>query len=321
MSSHIEKRSQTFKVRDTDITILADARVDNKTNEIIFDLQLDNEAIKMALEQYRLNNNIVSYEDIVNFRKKYNLSQRALAKLLGIGSATVARYEKGALPTESLSNLLKEIMNDDGSFVSLFEKNKGNLSDDEEKKVESVLVDVKQKIKTNSVLKAYILRNDNGQANVNDGFKKFDFNKFKNMVIYLISNGVKLSKTRLNKLLFYCDFIYFSENSVSMSGATYIHDHYGPVPSDFELLYTVLRDQNIIDSVPFSDGHGEELSTNMKPDNSYFNRQELSILDVVLSKFKDYNAKRITEYSHQEKAYMNTSSKSIISYKYAFELN
>jgi len=293
----------------------------HKTNEIIFDLQLDNEAIKMALEQYRLNNNIVSYEDIVNFRKKYNLSQRALAKLLGIGSATVARYEKGALPTESLSNLLKEIMNDDGSFVSLFEKNKGNLSDDEEKKVESVLVDVKQKIKTNSVLKAYILRNDNGQANVNDGFKKFDFNKFKNMVIYLISNRVKLSKTRLNKLLFYCDFIYFSENSVSMSGATYIHDHYGPVPSDFELLYTVLRDQNIIDSVPFSDGHGEELSTNMNPDNSYFSKQELSILDVVSSKFKDYNAKRITEYSHQEKAYMNTSSKSIISYKYAFELN
>jgi len=166
MSSHIEKRSQTFKVRDTDVTILADACVDDKTNEIVFDRQLDNEAINMAFEQYRTNNNIVGYKDIVEFRKKYNLSQRALAKLLGIGSATVARYEKGALPTDSLSNLLKEIMNDDGSFVSFFEKNKSNLSDDDKKKVESVLVDVKQKIKTNSVLKAYILRNDNNQANV-----------------------------------------------------------------------------------------------------------------------------------------------------------
>lgn len=321
MSSHIEKRSQTFKVRDTDITILADACVDDKTNEIIFDRQLDNEAINMAFERYRANNNIVGYKDIVDFRKKYNLSQRALARLLGIGSATVARYEKGALPTESLSNLLKEIMNDDGSFVGFFEKNKSNLSDDDKKKVESVLVDVRQKIKADSVLKAYILRNDNDKANVNDGFRKFDFNKFKNMVIYLISHGVKLSKTRLNKLLFYCDFIFFSENSVSMSGATYIHDHYGPVPSDFELLYTVLRDQNVIDSVPFSDGHGEMLSTDVEFDDSCFNKQELSTLDVVSRKFKDYNAKKITEYSHKEKAYRNTFSKSIISYKYAFDLN
>jgi len=321
MSSHIEKRNQLFKVRDTEITILADALVDDDTNEIIFDRQLDNDAINLAFEQYRSNNNIVSPKNIVDFRKKYNLSQRSLAKLLSIGSATIARYEKGALPSESLNNLLKQMMNNSGSFIEFFNQNKTNLSEDDKQKVESVLDGMKKKIKTDSILNAYMLRNENNQANVNDGFRKFNFNKFKNMVIYLIKNGATLSKTRLNKLLFYCDFIFFSENSVSISGATYIHDHYGPVPSDFELLYTALRDQNIIDSVPFSDGHGEELLTNEKFDDSYFSESELITLAAVSKKFTNYNAKKITEYSHKEKAYIETDSKSVISYEYAFKLN
>lgn len=321
MSNRIEKREQTFKVRDTKVTILADARVDNDTNEIIFDQQLDNKAINLAFEKYRKDNNIVNSNDIVKLRKKYHLSQRALAKLLGIGSATVARYEKGALPIESISNLLRQIMSDEESFSDFFKNNKSNLSEEEIQKVVSVLNKLNQKIKSDSVLKAYILRNENNQANVNDGFRKFDFNKFKNLVIYLIDHGIQVSKTRLNKLLFYCDFTYFSDNSVSISGATYIHDHYGPVPSDFELLYTVLRDQNVIDSKPFSDGHGEELVTDEKFDDSYFNEQELVTIEKISNKFKDYNAKKITEYSHKEPAYIDTDLKKIISYKYAFNLN
>lgn len=321
MSNRIEKREQTFKVRDTKVTILADARVDNDTNEIIFDQQLDNKAINLAFEKYREDNNIINSSDIVKLRKKYHLSQRALAKLLGIGSATVARYEKGALPIESISNLLRQIMSDEESFSDFFKNNKSNLSEEEIQKVVSVLNKLSQKIKSDSVLKAYILRNENNQANVNDGFRKFDFNKFKNLVIYLIGHGIQVSKTRLNKLLFYCDFTYFSDNSVSISGATYIHDHYGPVPSDFELLYTVLRDQNVIDSKPFSDGHGEELVTDEKFDDSYFNEQELVTIEKISNKFKDYNAKKITEYSHKEPAYIDTDLKKVISYKYAFNLN
>jgi putative zinc finger/helix-turn-helix protein, YgiT family len=321
MNSHIEKRNQTFKVRDTEITVLADARVDDETEEIIFDHQLDNQAINQAFEQYRIKNGLISSKDIIDFRKQYNLSQRSLAKLLSIGSATIARYEKGALPSESLSNLLKQFIVDDGAFIQFFNQNKNNLTNEDSQKVESVLDGMKQKIKTDSVLKAYTLRNENNTATINDGFKKFDFNKFKNMVIFLISHGTSLSKTRLNKLLFYCDFIFFSENAVSMSGAIYMHDHYGPVPSDFDLLYTVLRDQNVIDARPFSDGHGEELLTDESFDDNYFSKQELSTLKRVAKKFKDYNAKMITEYSHKEKAYQETESKSIISYKYAFELN
>jgi len=137
MSSHIEKRNQLFKVRDTEITILADALVDDETNEIIFDRQLDNAAINLAFDQYRLNNNIVSSQDIINFRKKYKLSQRSLSILLNVSSATISRYEKGVLPSESINNLFKQIMSDDVSFMELFNQNKNNLLVEDKQKVES----------------------------------------------------------------------------------------------------------------------------------------------------------------------------------------
>ena len=321
MSSHIEQREQTFKVRDEQITVLANALIDDKTNEILFDRELDNKAINMAFDKFRDDNNIVSPEEIVSFRKKYKLSQRALSSLLGIGSATVARYEKGAIPSESISNLLKQLIDNDNNFTEFFNQNRDKLTDEDSKKVESVLAGMQDMLKTNLVLQAYLGRNDNLQANVNDGFQKFNFKKFENMVIYFIKNSYSLSKTRLNKLLFYSDFGYFKENTVSISGAPYIHDYYGPVPSDFDLLYTMLRDQNIIDFVPFSNGRGEELCTTKEVDKSVFSEDELALLDEVSNKFKDYNAKSITEYSHKEKAYRETDAKGNISYEYAFELN
>ena len=82
-----------------------------------------------------------------------------------------------------------------------------------------------------------------------------------------------------------------------------------------------MRDQNVIDSKPFSDGHGEELVTDEKFDDSYFNEQELVTIEKISNKFKDYNAKKITEYSHKEPAYIDTDLKKVISYKYAFNLN
>lgn len=321
MSNHIEQRKQTFKVRDEQVTVLANALVDDKTNEILFDHELDNKAINLAFEKFRNDNNIVSPEEIVSFRKKYKLSQRALASLLGIGSATVARYEKGALPSESISNLLKQLIDDDNTFTTFYRQNNDKLSVEDGQKVESVLAGMQGMLKTNMVLQAYLVRNENDQANVNDGFKEFNFKKFENMVIYFIKNSYSLSKTRLNKLLFYGDFGFFKDNTVSISGVRYIHDYFGPVPSDFELLYTMLRDQNIIDFVPFSNGRGEELCTNREFDETIFSENELNMLKEVSDKFKDYNAKSITEYSHKEKAYQETNSKQPISYEYAFELN
>lgn len=140
MSSHIEKRKQTFKVRDTKITILANARIDDDTNEVIFDQQIDNEAINLDFNKYRNENGLVAPKEMVEFRNNYNLSQSALAKLMEISTATIARYEKGALPPEGISDLLKQLVNDNSAFVEFFKQNRNSLSIEDRKRVETILL-------------------------------------------------------------------------------------------------------------------------------------------------------------------------------------
>lgn len=320
MTTHIEKRKQTFKVRDENITVEADALIDDKTNKILFDLDLDNQAIDLAFNVYRQKNNLISPTEIVAFRKEYQLSQRSLAKLLDVGSATIARYEKGALPSESINNLLRKIKDDNSYFVNLFHQNKSKLSAKDQKKIEAAIAKIDKKIKSDSLLNAYLFRNQNDQHTIEDGFSKFDLDKFTNMVLYFAQNNPKLSKTRLNKLLFYSDFRFFKKNSVSISGTTYIHDYYGPVPSDFELLYTLLKDNDEVETKQFNDGHGEMFIGTQEFNKNLFTNEELRVLKTVSDDFKDYNAKKITEYSHQEKAYQETEMKAVIPYNYALDL-
>lgn len=48
------------------------------------------------------------------------------------------------------------------------------------------------------------------------------------MSVYLINRGRGLCKTRLTKLLFYCDFVHYSLYGQSISGARYIRGLAGP---------------------------------------------------------------------------------------------
>ena len=62
------------------------------------------------------------------------------------------------------------------------------------------------------------------------------------MVVYLCSSIENVSKIKLNKLLFYSDFLSFQKLTVSMSGLAYEHNHYGPVPLNYTLLYESLKE-------------------------------------------------------------------------------
>ena len=48
----------------------------------------------------------VNAEFVKATREKYGMSQRTFALLLGIGEATIVRYEKGAKPTKANANLI-----------------------------------------------------------------------------------------------------------------------------------------------------------------------------------------------------------------------
>ena len=47
---------------------------------------------------------------IKEIRKRYGLSQQAFARLLGIGEASITRYENGVTPTKANANLIRAAM-------------------------------------------------------------------------------------------------------------------------------------------------------------------------------------------------------------------
>ena len=157
------------------------------------------------------------------------------------------------------------------------------------------------------------------------GYKEFDLNKIKSAILHIISSA-KEFKTKLNKLLWYSDFLYFKTHSISITGATYLHYQYGPVPTDYDtLLHLMVLEGKIRKDVIVYDEakgiYGEEISALTTYDKSVFDKSEIQAMDYVLSYFKKFNSRKIKDYSHEEQPYKQTALKEKISYTMAEELS
>lgn len=87
---------------------------------------------------YREKNDIITPEEIVALRKKYNISQKAFGRVLDIGDLTINSYEQGALPSGAHNSLLR-LCEVEENFRLLFNRNKRKLSERQIRKVKEVL--------------------------------------------------------------------------------------------------------------------------------------------------------------------------------------
>lgn len=64
----------------------------------------------------------------------------------------------------------------------------------------------------------------------------------------------------------------------------------------------------------------EFFTCEIEPDHSILTIAELQTLLLIKEFFKNYNSKRIVEFSHEERAYQVTQNREIISYMYSDDL-
>ena len=151
--------------------------------------------------------------------------------------------------------------------------------------------------------------------NVFNGNRIFSPDKMAAVVSYFASNATSLYKTKLNKLLFYADFINYYLHGNSISGSRYVHLPYGPVPDGYEDTLQTLQHYGVVD---ISEQNSAELIS--KGDNSAVNfltPDEVKTIEWVTSTFGSMSASQLTELSHREKAYRNTRTGEEIAYEYA----
>ncbi|TVQ06946.1 MAG: DUF4065 domain-containing protein [Bacteroidetes bacterium] len=286
---------------------------------------LDDVNMNQLYNQYRDKFNIPFPDEIIKIRQKYGLPASKMSEILGFGVNSYRQYEAGEMPSTANAKLI-QMVDDPGKYIDMVELC-GTL--DEKLKTKYIqkaqlLVEERKRNIFNLNFKEYLLGNH--LADIYSGYRNPNIEKFTEMVVYF-SEKVQPFKTKMNKLLFYADFLMFKQSCFSISGVRYKAIDMGPVPNNFQSIFEFLANEDEIDIIysRFPQGYiGEQFKARQeRPFNaSLFSESELEVLEKVSTEFKSTSTSDIIDVSHLEEAWKeNEKNKSIISYEYAFELH
>lgn len=318
----IVSKVETFPVRGEAIEVGSKVCVCGNCGEEIFDKDLDSANVANVYVLYRERHGLLSPEDIRAIRERYGLSQRGFSRLLGWGEITLHRYESGALPDRVHSDLMKMVSSSEG-MLKYLEQNKDLVPSGEAESVRQSIVPTVESFDLRPSYKHVFEISQGGLGQtIHTGYKLFDMERLKNMVLYLAEDGV--GKTKLNKLLWYADFLAYRRLTCSLSGLAYQRYTHGPMPFHANSMLDALSDENVIELEETAFPNGTE-GTRIRPvkaaDLSVFTDREVDVLRLVRDYFHSYNSGAISEYSHKEKAWLEVPQSEVISYKYALELS
>jgi putative zinc finger/helix-turn-helix YgiT family protein len=271
-----------------------------------------------AYREYRNRKGMAQPDEIKKFRKELGLTQKELSEILGIGIATLNRYENGALQSESQDQTIRLCMQP-ANLLQILEKKPELLSELNRNRIIQLLQEKEKNC--GDLLEEAIELFGSYSPSLLSGYIRFDVIKlFQAMKFFCFKDRVV--KTKLMKLMFYADFKHFKDSGISITGVRYAHAYHGPVPDQFETWLVAISEwekQINSEEQAFGDYVGE-VYTSGEPDWSIFSTSELAALAFVKDKFQKYSARQIRDFSHQEKGYQKTKDGEIISYQYAQEL-
>ena len=237
---------------------------------------------------------------IKKFRQSRDMSQEALAKLLGVSRPTMSLIETGdrkvsAEEIKTLGDLFAvsvEAMFDEKKEPSLVVKETRT----EYKKSESALrIDVPRK----------------------------NLEKFKEVLLYIIAKvGARpnVGETVIYKLLYFIDFDHYEQYEEQLIGATYKKNKYGPTPLEFRKVVDKMIEAGEILKIPdkyFNYPETKYLPLR-NPDLSRLSAREKDVIDHALERLSDMSAVQISEYSHNDVPWLTTDEGDIISYEAVF---
>lgn len=287
------------------------------TKEQFTTTEIDELNLSQVYNQYRIKYGIPFPDEIKKIRQMYELSASKMSEILGFGDNQYRLYENGDMPSEANGKILSSIK--EPPIFKVFVENAKNQF--EAKEYEKILFKLKKAMEYE---KSNIQENlifDSYSRGIFNGYAIQSYSKLKNIILYFIEKCGNTFNTKMNKLLFYTDFLSYRTYGYGMSGLAYKAIQFGPVPVRWDRVYS-LMDDIYPEIIEFSSGNcGTKLCSTLSPDYNCFSTEELSVLDSVLNKFKDISASEISELSHKEDAWKKYySTNQMIDYKESFTL-
>ena len=319
----IEKRDiKEFK--GIEVNTFENVAICNECNEDLYVNEIENENNERIFKIYRKIANIITPQDIVNLRNKYDISQRELTAILGFGKMTINRYERGGLPSKSQSDYIRLLIDNEIEFMNrvkaAYEKNE--ISEKTYKKI--VSNDVEKAISKKEVqdnIRKYLNVELNRDPDIYNGYKSLDLDKIENIISYIASKVKNLTITSLNKYLWYIDMLSFNQRSVAITGLTYQNQKFGPtiINKRYDEI-SLLDDKYQREDFETINGNVTEIISKDNFDLNKISDSEKKIIDSVIKLLKNKKVTEISEMSHKEDGWRKTERLEQISFEYAMNL-
>lgn len=282
----------TREVKDLSITLKVQVPRCIKCKQEVFAMEVEEEVQKQFFDEYRRLKGLVFVEEIIEIRTKLGISQRDLARLLGLGEITITRYELGSLPSKSSSMIIQSLRERE-NIQNLYQNNIDSITK-----------------KGRTLIQSYLDNTDPIKFTGNVQYSKEKFSQLTAFFVKLFKiNDEPFFVTKLNKLMFYTDFNYHKKMGLSITGSKYCKLSYGPVPSYYSFKYDMnpyLETVNTEEHVTYV--------LNQEVEYTELSEEELVIAEAVYKYFLGKNGKYISKASHEEDAWRNTIDGEDISY-------
>jgi len=270
---------------------------------------LDEANLSQVWNQYRQKHGIPFPDEISKLRAYYGLSAAKMSEVLGFGINQYRYYEGGEVPNESNARILMAIR-DKKTFLEFLEASRGVIGEKEYGKIHKRVI----------ALEDYAKPVEPPSART--GYVSFSLERVRAAVLFYINkmNGVYV--TKMNKLLFYTDFLSYKRRGYGMTGLKYSALQYGPVPKNWGSVYDSIPDVVMNECVFHDQSSGIKLESDSEAQLDILTDAEKEVLEDVCSRFKSVNARNISLESHKEKGWIeNMADRGIIDYSYAFDLS
>ncbi len=301
------KEVRTLKFRKEEYEFVCSFFID-KNGEEWTTTNLDEANINQVYNQYRVRHGIPFPAEIAHLRDYYEVSASMMSEILGFGTNQWRLYEDGMMPSESNARAIIAVRSK-SIFLEYLEAAKDEIG-------ERLYSRIKERVEK---LPDYIRPSKPSETS---GYVSYNSKKIAEAMKFFTKTLNGVFTTKMNKLLFYTDFLKYKHDGFGMTGLEYRAITYGPVPNGYGEVYTRAKGIEMEDYIYPNGTSGQLLTSLEAPDMSVFSDAEKDILSAVCRRFKDANAGEISEQSHQEKGWIEcVENKKLIPYRYAFDIS
>lgn len=151
---------------------------------------------------------------------------------------------------------------------------------------------------------------------------QYDPDKFKELVVYVASKtdgDPKCGDLKLNKLLYFMDVTAFRRTGKPITGAAYKHQPRGPIAVPLLPARKELVQQNRVAVYTRNYEGFDQTATEARDDprTALFEPNELSLIDEVIEKFRDFDGTAMERIAHDEPGWKLTEENERIPYRAA----